>query len=159
LLSASSCNSPEQIEALETAYFETDSTKGNPKTGMDLVREYARFYKNNKSDSLAIAMLFKAGEVSMGIRQGNLAVKYFNIVANDHAGFAKSPEALFLCGFCSENLNEDTADARFYYESFVSKYPNHHLAKDAEFSVLNLGKSDDELIEMFEKNQPKKTDL
>ena len=95
-------------------------------------------------------MLFKAGEVSMGIRQGNLAVKYFKLLSDDHPKFGKAPEALFLCGFVSENLNSDTAEARFYYEKFIRVYPKHHLVEDARFSVMNLHRSDTELIRMFE---------
>jgi outer membrane protein assembly factor BamD (BamD/ComL family) len=147
-----------RIDNLETAFFNGETTKSNPKTGMALVRAYAHFYNENQKDSLAADMLFKAGEVSMGIRQGNLAVKYFRIISDDHQNFKKAPEALFLCGFCSENLNTDTADARFYYEAFISKYPEHHLAEDVRFSILNLGKSDEELIEMFEQNQSKQVD-
>ncbi|MBL4585631.1 MAG: hypothetical protein JKX84_01030 [Flavobacteriales bacterium] len=144
-------NSLAQIDSLETTYFGNGDTKGNPKTAMALIRGYAHFYQTNKGDSLATDMLFKAAEVSMGIGQGNLAVKYFRLIYEDHAQFDKAPEALFLCGFVSENLNADTSDARFYYEKFVKQYPTHHLAADAQFSVLNLGKSDEDLIEMFEK--------
>ncbi|MCB9205633.1 MAG: tetratricopeptide repeat protein, partial [Flavobacteriales bacterium] len=109
------------------------------------------FYQQAEpKDSLAIDMVFKAGEVSMGIGQGNLAVKYFRRVADEHADFPKSPEALFLCGFCEENLNRDTAQARFFYESFVKKFPKHKLAEDAQFSIQNMSMSDEELIRMFQ---------
>ena len=139
-----------RIDSLEAAYFETKATMGNPKTGMGLVREYARFYQADGRDSLATDMLFKAGEVSMGIGQGHLAVKYFKLISGDHPEFEEAAEALFLCGFCSENLNADTAEARFYYEAFLKQFPEHHLVKDAQFSLLNMGRSDAELIEMFE---------
>lgn len=145
-------NSLSRIDSLETAFFGTEATKSNAKTGMALVREYAHFYQSNKEDTLRTEMLFKAGEVSMGIRQGNLAVKYFRMISDDHSEFEKAAEALFLCGFCSENLNADTSDARFYYESFIEKHPEHHLVEDAQFSILNMGKSDADLIEMFEEN-------
>jgi TolA-binding protein len=95
--------------------------------------------------------IFKAGEISMGIGQGNLAVKYFQTVVEDHPEFAKAPEALFLCGFCEETLNVDTAKARQYYESFIRQFPQHRLAQDAKFSVQNLGLTDEQLIEQFEK--------
>ena len=52
----------------------------------------------------------------------------------------------------AENVNADTAQARSHYQAFVDAYPNHSLAKDASFSLANLGKTDEELIRMFEQN-------
>lgn len=141
-----------RIDSMETILFADEEAEADPSAGIQLVREYARFYQNNEKDSLAVDMLFKAGEVSMGIGQGNLAVKYFRTVADDHMDFAKSPEALFLCGFCEENLNRDTAQARFFYESFVKNFPEHKLAEDAQFSIQNMSMSDDDLIKMFQEN-------
>lgn len=139
-----------RIDSLESVVFEESEAPADRQSGMELVRAYAKFYQANKSDSTSVDMLFKAGEVSMGIGQGNLAVKYFSTIFKDHKDFPKAPESLFLTGFCEENLNNDTADARFYYEKFLSTYPNHKLAKDAKFSIQNLTLSDEDLIKMFE---------
>lgn len=144
-----------QIDSLETVLFADSEAKADLKAGMKLVRSYAKFYQLSEKDSLGIDMLFKAGEVSMGIGQSNLAVKYFRTINEDHPEFYKAPEALFLSGFCEENLNKDTAQARFFYESFVKQFPNHKLAEDARFSIQNMGKSDEELIRMFEENLKK----
>lgn len=141
-----------RIDSMETILFADEEADADPKAGMQLVREYSHFYQSNEKDSLAVDMLFKAGEVSMGIGQGNLAVKYFRTIADDHTEYYKSPEALFLCGFCEENLNRDTAQARWFYEKFLTSYPNHKLAEDAQFSIQNMSMSDEDLIKMFEKN-------
>ncbi len=141
-----------KLDSLEAIVFADNGTTASPKASMMLIREYAKYYKSNKTDSLGKDRLFKAGEISMSIGQGNLALKYFKILATDHADFHKAPEALFLCGYTSEMLNADTSEARFYYEKFIKTYPDHKLAQDAQFSILNLGKSGEELIEMFEKN-------
>jgi tetratricopeptide (TPR) repeat protein len=141
-----------KIDSLETILFADSEAKADTKSGMKLIRFYAKFYQLSEKDSLAIDMLFKAGEVSMGIGQSNLAVKYFRTINEDHPDFYKAPEALFLSGFCEENLNKDTAQARFLYESFVEQFPEHKLAEDAQFSIQNMGKSDEDLIKMFEEN-------
>jgi hypothetical protein len=146
-----------KIDSLEAILF-TDSEKpADPNAGMLLVRQYAQFYQSHPDDSLAVDMLFKAGEVSMGIGQGNLAVKYFRTVYEDHPSFKRAPEALFLCGFCEENVNSDTAQARFFYQKFVDENPKHELAEDAKFSIQNLGMSDEDLIKMFEENLKKES--
>lgn len=139
-----------QIDSLETVLFADSEAPADPNAGMKLIRNYAKYYQNNKSDSVGVDMLFKAGEVSMGIGQGNLAVKYFKTVAEDHKEYSKAAEAMFLTGFCEENLNQDTANARVFYENFLKAYPDHKLAEDAKFSIQNMTMSDEELIKMFE---------
>jgi hypothetical protein len=146
------------IDSLEGILFSNSEAKTDIKAGMLLVRKYATFYKLNPTDSIAVDRLFKAAEVSMGIGQGNLAVKYFRTISDEHADFHKAPEALFLSGFCSENLNNDIEQAKFFYEQFIKKHPDHKLAQDAKFSIQNLGKSDEELIKMFEENLKSKSE-
>jgi len=138
------------IDSLETILFGDDGTMDNSDAAMMLVRHYSKYYQQHKADSLAIDMLFKAGEVSMGIGDGTLAVKYLTTVAEEHADFHKAPDALFLAAFCEENLNGDLQQAEFFYSEFIAKYPDHPLAVDAAFSRDNLGKSEEELIRMFE---------
>jgi hypothetical protein len=140
-----------KIDSLETILYAESEKPADHVAGMSLVKSYAKFYRLSEAkDSLAADMLFKAGEVSMGIGQGNLAVKYFKMISDDHQDFIKAPEALFLAGFCEENVNKDTADARRYYELFINRYPEHKLAEDAKFSIQNMKMSDEELIRMFE---------
>ncbi|MCF8257545.1 MAG: tetratricopeptide repeat protein [Flavobacteriales bacterium] len=138
------------IDSLETILFTDEGGMDNRAAAQLLVRSYATYYQHHKSDSTAIDMLFKAGEVSMGLGDGRLAVKYFGTVAEEHPEFRKAPEALFLQGFCEENLNGDMEQAKFFYSDFIAKHPGHVLVEDARFSIENLGKTDEELIKMFE---------
>lgn len=142
-----------KIDSLEAILFADAEANVDQNAGMILVRSYAKFYQLSEKDSLGVDMLFKAGEVSMGIGQGNLAMKYFRTITEDHSDFHKAPEALFLSGFCEENLNKDTAQARYFYETFIAGFPNHKLAEDAKFSIQNMGMTDEDLIKMFQQNQ------
>ena len=64
---------------------------------------------------------------------------------------------LFLQGFVYESQLHNIIRAKEAYTEFIRKYPRHQLAKDAQFSIENLGKSDEELIKMFEeKNRAQK---
>lgn len=149
-------NQTSALDSLEALVYAGKDVKSDSKTAMNLVREYAKYYQAYQPDSLAVDRLFKAGEVSMGIGQGNLAVKYFRTISDDHSEFYKVAETRFLLGFCSENLVNDTAQARFFYNKFIEAHPEHHLAKDAEYSIQNLGLSDEDLIKMFEEKQTTK---
>jgi len=141
------------IDSLENILFVGDGSLSDRNAALVLVKSYAKYYQANQPDTLAIDMLFKAGEVSMGLTNGDLAVKYFATVAETHPTFNKAPEALFLAAFCEETLKGDAQQAKFFYEEFLKKYPSHKLAEDAKFSIQNLGKSDEDLIKMFEKGQ------
>ena len=59
--------------------------------------------------------------------------------------------ALFLKGFLLENDLKKPEKAKEIYESFMQKYPNHAMAKDVNFLIQNLGKSDKEIIEKINK--------
>ncbi len=50
----------------------------------------------------------------------------------------------------------DLDECKKYYEEFLEKYPESDFADDAEMSLKNLGKTPEELIMEFEKNQNKK---
>jgi hypothetical protein len=138
------------IDSLEAVLFADESGMDNRAAAQLIVKSYASFYQKYPKDSAAVDMLFKAGEVSMGLGDGRLAVKYFGTVAEQHPTFSKAPEALFLQGFCEETLNGDMQQAEFFYKDFIAKYPDHVLVKDAQFSIQNLGLSEEELIKMFE---------
>lgn len=143
------------IDSLEAILFADESGMDNRAAAQVLVKSYATYYQRHRDDSTAIDMLFKAGEVSMGLGDGRLAVKYFGMVAEQHPTFHKAPEALFLQAFCEETLNGDVQQAEFFYKEFIAKHPGHPLVRDAEFSLQNLGKSEEELIRMFEsQNRP-----
>lgn len=145
------------IDSLETILFAESEKPADTKSGMGLIKMYAKYYRTAQpKDSVAVDMLFKAAEVSMGIGQGPAAVKYFSTVA-EHENYSKQAEALFLAGFCEENVNQDTGKARFYYEKFLDQHPQHKLAEDAEFSIKNMQMTDEELIELFEENLKKES--
>ena len=63
---------------------------------------------------------------------------------------AKASESIFLCAFIYDTYLQKYDDARRYYKMFLKKYPNHPLAKDAQISLDNLGKTPDELVKEFE---------
>lgn len=140
----------EVIDSLETVLFADDGAMADREAAILLVRQYATYYRAHPADSLAIDMLFKAGEVSMGLGDGRMAVKYLSTVAEEHSAFHRAPEALFLSGFCEENINADLQQAEYFYTAFIERYPDHALTEDARFSIANLGMSDEDLIRLFE---------
>lgn len=106
-------------------------------------------------DSLAPLYLFKAAELRHASGKWAEAIDLWGTVDTKFKNYQRSPEALFMQGFVSENDLQDRKQAIRYYEVFLAKYPQHPMADDARTLIENLKKgiSDQELIEQFEQQQ------
>lgn len=106
-------------------------------------------------DSLAPLYLFKAAELRHASGKWAEAIDLWGTVDTKFKNYQRSPEALFMQGFVSENDLQDRKQAIRYYEVFLAKYPQHPMADDARALIENLKKgiTDQELIEQFEQQQ------
>lgn len=106
-------------------------------------------------DSLAPLYLFRAAELSHASGKWADAIDLWGTVDTKFKNYQRSPEALFMQGFVSENDLQNREQAIRYYEVFLAKYPQHPMVDDARALIENLKKgiSDQELIEQFEQQQ------
>ncbi len=106
-------------------------------------------------DSLAPLYLFKAAELRHASGKWAEAIELWGTVDTKFKNYQRSPEALFMQGFVSENDLQNRKQAIRYYEVFLAKYPQHPMAEDAKVLIENLkkGVTDQELIEQFEQQQ------
>ena len=56
---------------------------------------------------------------------------------------------MFLIAFTLDDGLKQFDEAKIAYEAFIGKYPNDPFADDAQFSLNNLGKDINELIDQF----------
>jgi len=126
------------------------------KLGASIVKAYLDFYKAFPKDANTADYLFKAGDVSMNLKQSQKAIEIFDNVYQMYPAYKKASFALFLEGFIYETQLDDISSAKEKYNKVVKEYPNSKIAEDAKASIANLGKSDAELIKEFEvKNKVK----
>ena len=106
-------------------------------------------------DSLAPLYLFRAAELRHASGKWADAIDLWGTVDTKFKNYQRSPEALFMQGFVSENDLQNREQAIRFYEVFLAKYPQHPMADDARVLIENLktGISDQELIEQFEQQQ------
>ena len=131
-----------------------DTTKlFNKKLAIDVIQLYSDFSDNYPTDSLSPMYLFKAGRLTMNMNNGNKAIKFFDKIITQYSSSEKVPETIFLSAFVHENLLNDNERAKQMYLKFMKLYPNNILYKDAKASIANMGKSLDEIIKGFEKNE------
>ena len=134
----------------EKLFVDADNTGINKDAAMkyvDACEAYALAYPDNKGTA---DNLFKAAEVAKSIRTFPKSLSLYDWIIDKYPNYEKAPTALFLKGFIIENNVKDDKKAGEIYQSFLSKYPKHDLADDVEFLIENLGKSDQEILEMIE---------
>ena len=117
---------------------------------VDACEAYALAYPATKE---APEFLYKGTEVSRTLRTFTKSLTMYDWIIDQYPQYEKAPTAMFLKGFIIENeLNNDEA-AKEVYRTFISKYPDHQLKDDVQFLLDNVGKSDEEIMEMIEKNK------
>ena len=140
----------EVIRGLEDiAYGNIDRFDTN--TALALVNNYAKFASENSEDEMSAKYLFKAGDLCMAMHKPQLAIQYFDDIIKNYNDFDKTPYCLFLKGFIYEDQLNDLKKAKESYQLFIKQYPNHEMTDAAKFSIKNLGKSPEQLIREFEK--------
>lgn len=124
------------------------------------LKSYTGFVDKFPDDKRSEEFLYKSADLANSMGKTAVALEMYFRFCEKYPASAKAAYALFLQGFIYENQLKNLDKARELYTSFLTKYPRHELAKDAKFSIDNLGKSDDELIKMFEeKNKAENASL
>ena len=114
---------------------------------VDACEAYALAYPNSENTP---ENLFKAAEVAKSIRTFPKSLSIYDWILERYPDYEKASTSLFLKGFIIENNLGDDEKAREVYNEFLKKYPKHDLADDVEFLIQNLGKTDEEILEMIE---------
>ena len=104
----------------------------------------------NPKHPQAPSLLFKAGEVARSIQTYSKALELLSWINDKYPESEENPQALFLKAFTLDDGLKQFDEARAVYEEFIQKYPNDPFADDAQFSLDNLGKDVNELIENFD---------
>jgi len=142
-----------EIAELESILRKAQDAKKDKTSAEALINKSQLFVGQFPKDSSVALILFKAADVSRGLGEYGKAIQMWGKVWRDYPDFEKAPLALFLQGFTFDSNLEDKANAKKYYERFLEKFPNHELAGQVKMLLSVIGKSSDELVKEFEKNQ------
>ena len=127
--------------------------KENSLQFVDVAEAYALA---NPSSNQSAQYLYKAAEVSRSIRTFPKTLTIYDWMIDDYPDYEKTPTVVFLKGFLLDNELKNLDLAKESYEMFIERYPDHELASHVKFLIENLGKSDEEILELIttqEKNQ------
>ncbi|MDX1477741.1 MAG: tetratricopeptide repeat protein [Saprospiraceae bacterium] len=104
----------------------------------------------NQDDPQSAEYLHKAAEMARNLRTIPKALALYDWILQRYPTHPRAPQALFLKAFTYDNNLQDTANAGKYYREFLAKYPDDDFAEDAQFLLDNLGKDDDELLQVLQ---------
>lgn len=142
-----------KITASEDALFAADEGYIDKDKALNLVDQYVAYADNYPDDSLSAEYIFKGAEFCLNLGEGQRAVVLYDRVISEYPDFRKAPECLFLKAYVYENYLGDLEMAKTIYTEFLERYPNNEFADDAQISITNLGKTPEELIQLFEEQQ------
>ena len=109
----------------------------------------------NPNISNAAEFLSRAAETATTLRDIPKALELYNWIIEKYPTHPRASMALFLKAFTYDNELNDLEAAKKYYSEYLEKYPNDEYAESAKFLIQNLGKSDEELIKMLQKDTAK----
>lgn len=113
---------------------------------VDVAEAYA--LANPNTDQSA-QYLYKAAEVSRSIRTFPKTLTIYDWMIDAYPDYEKTPTVVFLKGFLLDNELKNLDLAKQSYETFIDRYPEHELASHVKFLIENLGKSDEEILELI----------
>jgi tetratricopeptide (TPR) repeat protein len=139
----------DQIKKIEAEVFDKNGMIDHDRID-ELIETYLGYANSYPQDSLAADYIFKAADVAMTTNRSNQAITLYQRIREEYPNYRKVPEALFLEAYVYENYLGRLDKAKALYEEFLEKYPDNDFADDAEISLKYLGKSPEELIELFQ---------
>ena len=114
----------------------------------------------NKGSESAADYLYKASETVRAMHAPERCIQIYDRIMKDYPHSKRASQSLFLKGFTYDNDLKDYTRAKVCYEEFLQKYPEDEFAGSATFLLENLGKSDDELLEVLQhKSQEQHADV
>lgn len=149
-----SCSSQLEKDAKDIASLEKELTaeadKPNQAKLSELMDKYLNFVEKHPKDTAAPQYLYKALSLALGTNQGEKAMELADRTLNEYPQSNKIAETVFLKAYIYENLLSNLGLAQKTYKDFLTRFPDHDLADDAEAALANLGKSPEEMVREFE---------
>lgn len=99
------------------------------------------------------ALLFKAAELAKTVRTFPKTLSLYDWIIDKYPNYENAGLALFLKAFIMENQFKKFDEAKALYAEFIEKYPDHKFVDDAQFSLENIGKSGEEIMEIIEQRK------
>lgn len=159
LLFAFGCSNEKNASSLENEIKSLEMEIGaNPNsTSQQIEQLLAKYEEYAAMEGTDIPTVVKnhmtSGDMATRLGQFDRALGYYDAILENFPDNESASKALFMKAYTLDSKLGKLEEAKDAYELFLEKYPNDAFADDAEFSLKNLGKSAEEIIQGFETEQ------
>ncbi len=133
------------------------ANKVDPNLAEQAINAFNNFASTCKDDSLAPIFLLKAGQIAQSVGKFQQSQILLKKCTDEFPMFRNRGAALFLLAQVYDDasmLNNET-EAKKIYDQIIKEYPNTAWERDAKACIKNLGKTDEQLVQEFLKNNKK----
>ena len=141
----------ERLNNLYSKIFDPSEGMLNPVTGNQYIQSIENLVVLSPDYPNAPEYLLKAAETARTMRSFNKTLELYAKVMEKYPDFEKIPQVKFLEAFTLDNDLKQYDLAKLKYEAFLKDFPDHEFVDDTRFLLENLGKSDEAIINTFEK--------
>lgn len=120
--------------------------------GAKLLALYTDFAESFPEDTATHIVLYNAARLAVAIDEPNKAITLLEQLVEGYPDSELVPEALIFAGFIYETVIMDIDKARVWYQQFINDFPSHPMVEDIKITILNLGKTPEELAEEYISN-------
>jgi outer membrane protein assembly factor BamD (BamD/ComL family) len=119
-----------------------------------LYEKHVEKYPERKETN--VAFLLKAAEAARAKSDFKKAIAIYDRIVDEYPRHKKAARALFMKGYTYDNDLEMKDSAVVIYNTFLRRHRYSEFADDAKFLLENIGKTNAEIIEEFERKQKAK---
>ncbi len=129
----------------------------NPALAEQAINSFNNFASTCKDDSLAPIFLLKAGQIAQSVGKFQQSQILLKKCTEEFPMFRNRGAALFLLAqvYDDASMLNNEVEAKKIYEQIIKEYPNTPWERDANVCIKNLGKTDEQLVQEFLKNNKK----
>jgi len=139
-----------KIQELEKQIYSNNTGPVDTVKCNEIIQLYVDYDKKHSSDTAAAEYLYRAASLAMNTGKAGKSIEIINQLIEKHPDFKKISSCYFLKGFVYDYHLKDINNARTAYQEFIKRFPNNELVDDAQVSLNNLGKTDEQIIKEFE---------
>ncbi len=139
------------LARLSTQFFMKDGKQEMNKEAILSYQNAAEIRAMISPDEESVKKILSAGEAARTMREYPKAIGYFDMILQKFPNMKGASQALFLKAFTMDNDLKQIDRARSIYQEFLQKYPEDGFADDVQFLLQNLGATNEEIIQRFEK--------
>ena len=144
-----------QIDSINKNMFDKKNLEIDKKLAFKGIAAYQDFVKKYPSDSLSAEYLFRMADLQRAVGDNSKAIQSLADICKSYPNYKKIPDCLFLQGYYYQEFFNDTNSAKILFQQLIAKYPAHAFVDDAKALMGMFGKSEEEIIKGFEKNEKK----